>query len=53
MVRDIDDGHPLLPKMPDQREQRLRTLAESSPNAWIDQRRQAYLIPIDDLQPQH
>ena len=39
--------------MPDQREQRLRTLAGSSPNAWIDQRSQAYLIPIDDLQPQH
>ena len=39
--------------MPDQREQRLRTLAGSSPNAWIDQRSQAYLIPIDDLHPQH
>ena len=39
--------------MPDQREQRLRTLAGSCPNAWIDQRSQAYLIPIDDLQPQY
>ncbi len=39
--------------MPEQRKQRLKQLAATSPNAWIDQRRQAYLIPIDDLQPQH
>ena len=38
--------------MPEQRQQRLKQLAAASPNAWIDQRSQAYLIPIDDLQPQ-
>ena len=38
--------------MPEQRQLRLKQLAATSPNAWIDQPSQAYLIPIDDLQPQ-
>ena len=38
--------------MPEKRRQRLQALAAGSPNAWVDQRSQTYLIPIDDLQPE-
>ena len=38
--------------MPEKRRERLQALAATSPNAWVDQRSQTYLIPIDDLQPE-
>ena len=38
--------------MPEQQQQPLQEIVETSPRAWIDPRSKTYLIPIDDLQPQ-
>ena len=39
--------------MPGRRQQMLREMVEANPHAWVDPRSQTYLIPIDDLQPEH